>query len=235
MANERTYAILPCRELDESISFYETLGFKRTYRQIRPNPSAVVALEDIHIHLAGIDGFKPEDSYGSVIITVPDPDSLYRDFAAKLRGTYGKLPVTGIPRILRPRKKYGTVSGFSVVDPGGNWLRIYKLGDTEEEDSAKEVEGLAGFINVAARLGDARGDEALALKTLESGIKRFPDAPAIERAKAYLYRAELAVRTKNLKLAKSSFELVKLLKLTDDERASVADEFDHVEGLLKQE
>ena len=63
MANERTYAILPCQELDESISFYETLGFKRTYRQVRPNPSAVVALEDIHIHLAGIDGFNPADSY----------------------------------------------------------------------------------------------------------------------------------------------------------------------------
>ena len=90
MANERTYAILPCRELDESISFYETLGFKRTYRQVRPNPCAVVALEDIHIHLAGIDGFNPVDSYASVIIVVPDPDSLYRTFAARLRDTYGK-------------------------------------------------------------------------------------------------------------------------------------------------
>ena len=235
MANERTYAILPCKELDESISFYETLGFKRTYRQLRPNPSAVVALEDIHIHLAGIEGFKPEDSYGSVIIVVPDPDSLYRSFASKLRETYGKLPVAGIPRILRPRKQYGTVSGFSVVDPGGNWLRIYKLGDTEQEDSAKEVEGLAGFINVAARLGDARGDEALALKTLETGIKRFPEAPVIDRAKAYLYRAELAVRTKNLELARSSLTLTKSLKLTDDEKASVADEFTHVEVLLNQE
>jgi hypothetical protein len=194
-----------------------------------------VALEDIHIHLFGMDGFNPEDSYASVIITVPDPDSLYRDFASKLREVYGKLPVTGIPRITRPRKKYGTVSRFSIVDPGGNWLRISKLGDSEQEDSAKEVTGLAGFINVAARLGDARGDEALALKTLESGIKRFPDAPAIDRAKAYLYRAELAVRTKNIKLAKSSFELAKSLELSDDEKASVADEFGHVDGLLNQE
>lgn len=234
MANERTYAILPCRELDESISFYETLGFKRTYRQLRPNPCAVVALEDIHIHLGGIEGFKPEDSYGSVIITVPDPDSLYRDFASKLREAYGKLPVTGIPRITRPRKKYGTVSGFSVVDPGGNWLRISKQGDTEQEDSAKEVEGLAGFINVAARLGDAHGDEALALKTLESGIKRFPDAPAIERAKAYLYRAELAVRTKNHKLAKSSFELAKSFELTDEESSTIADELTHVKELVSK-
>ena len=170
MANERTYAILPCRDIDESISFYETLGFKRTYRQVRPNPSAVVALEDIHIHLAGIEGFNPADSYGSVIIVVPDTESLYRSFAAGLRAKYGKLPVAGIPRILRPRKKFGTVSGFTVIDPGGNWLRIYKLGDTEEEASTEKAEGLAQFIKVAARLGDAHGDEAMALKTLETSI-----------------------------------------------------------------
>ena len=52
MANERTYPLLPCRDIDESIAFYESIGFKKTYRQLRPNPSAVVALEDIHISSA---------------------------------------------------------------------------------------------------------------------------------------------------------------------------------------
>jgi catechol 2,3-dioxygenase-like lactoylglutathione lyase family enzyme len=235
MANERTYAILPCRDIDECIAFYESLGFKKTYRQIRPNPSAVVALEDIHIHFAGIEGFKPEDSYGSVIIVVPDPDTLYQAFAAGLRKTYGKLPVAGIPRILRPRKKYGTVRGFTVIDPGGNWLRIYKLGDTEEEAALEKVEGLAQIINVAARLGDAKGDEAMALKTLENGLVRFPEAPAIERARAYLYRAELAIRINNLELAQSSLALAKSLNLTDDEKATVTDEFTHVALLVNQE
>jgi hypothetical protein len=181
-----------------------------------------------------MDGFNPEDSYGSVIITVPDPDGLYRDFASKLRERYGKLPVTGIPRVTRPRKKYGTVSGFSIVDPGGNWLRISKSGDTEQEDSAKETEGLAGFINVAARLGDAHGDEVLALKTLEGGIKRFPDAPAIDRAKAYLYRAELAVRVNNVKLAKSSLAEAKSIEITEDESSAIADELAHVKELVSK-
>jgi catechol 2,3-dioxygenase-like lactoylglutathione lyase family enzyme len=234
MANERTYAILPCRDIDECISFYETLGFKKTYRQIRPNPCAVVALEDIHIHFGGIEGFKPEDSYGSVIITVPDPDSLYHAFAAGLRKAYGKLPVAGIPRILRPRKRYGTVRGFTVIDPGGNWIRIVKLGDTEQEATSEKVEGLAQIINVAARLGDAKGDEAMALKTLENGILRFPKAVAIERVKAYLYQAELAIRTNNHELAKSSLALAKSLKLTDDEKVAVLDEFTHVALLVNQ-
>jgi catechol 2,3-dioxygenase-like lactoylglutathione lyase family enzyme len=236
MANERTYSLLPCRDIDESIAFYESLGFKRTYRQVRPNPSAVVALEEIQIHLFGMDGFNPADSYGSVIVVVPDPDSLYHSFATGLRKTYGKLPVAGIPRILRPRKKYGTVRGFSVVDPGGNWLRIYKLGESEEENSAEKAEGLAQIIYVAARLGDARGDEALALKTLENGLARFGEtAGAMELAKAYLYRAELAVRTKDHELARSSLTEAESLTLTKDEKDLLTDEFTHVNELVHQE
>ncbi|MBC7876605.1 MAG: hypothetical protein H7Y59_05480 [Anaerolineales bacterium] len=234
MTNERTYPCLPCRELDESISFYKSLGFKQTYRQLRPNPYAVVALEEIHIHLFGMEGFNPADSYGSVIIVVPDPDSLYHDFAKGLRETFGKLPVAGIPRILRPRKKYGTVSGFSVVDPGGNWLRIYKLNETEEEDSPKIEEGLPQIILVAARLGDARGDEALALKTLENGLKRFKDAPAIDLAKAYLYRAELAIRTNNHRLSQASLTAAKSLELSEDEKTALADDFAHTTELVNQ-
>ena len=235
MANERTYPCLPCGNIDESIAFYESLGFKRTYRQTRPNPYAVVALEEIQIHLFGMEGFDPAESYGSVIVTVPDPDSLYHDFAAGLRKAYGKLPVAGIPRMTRPRKKYGTVRGFSVVDPGGNWLRIYKLGESEEKDSAEKAEGLTQIMYVAARVGDAHGDEALALKTLENGLVRFGEAAqAMDLAKAYLYRAELAVRTKDHELAHASMMAAKSLKLTDDEKASLADEFAHVSELVNQ-
>ena len=105
--------------------------------------------------------------------------------------------------------------GFSVVDPGGNWLRISKLGETEEDDSAEKAEGLAQIVYVATRLGDAHGDEALALKTLESGITRFgDDAPAVELARAYLYRAELAVRTDDPALARSSLAAAESLDLT---------------------
>jgi hypothetical protein len=196
----------------------------------------VVVLEDIQIHLFGMEGFDPVNSYGSAILAVPDPDGLYSAFAAGLRNAYGKLPVAGIPRILRPRKKYGTVRGFTVVDPGGNWLRVYKLGDSEEEDAAEKAEGLAQILSVAARLGDAHGDEALALKTLESGLRRFGHvAGAMELGRAYLYRAELAVRTQDHELARLSLTAAKSLELTDEERTALADEFAHVTELLSQE
>lgn len=232
MANERTYPCLPCSDIDQAIAFYEALGFTRTYRQLKPNPYAVVGREEIQIHLFGMPDFNPADSYGTVIIVVPDPDALYQAFANGLRAAYKKLPTVGFPRILRPRKKFGTVRGFSVVDTGGNWLRISKLGDTEEQAAEEKTTGLAGIILVAARLGDAHGDEAKALKTLENGLKRFPDAPMLDYARALLYRAELAVRLNDQDLAQSSFSSVLALELGEEERAMLADELAQTSELV---
>jgi catechol 2,3-dioxygenase-like lactoylglutathione lyase family enzyme len=55
----RTVPILPCADLDDSIAFYQALGFELTYRQHRPNPSAVVELGEIGIHLFELEGFDP--------------------------------------------------------------------------------------------------------------------------------------------------------------------------------
>ena len=233
MANERTYPLLPCADIDEAIKFYEALGFARTYRQLRPNPCAVVVREDFQVHLFGMPEFDPAQSYGSVIVVVPDVDALYHAFAAGLRAVYGKLPTVGFPRILRPRKKFGTVRGFSVVDVGGNWLRISKLGDTEEDKVEKNESGLAKILNVATRLGDAHGDEAKAIKTLESGLKKYPDAPVLDHARALLYHAELAVRLGKATLARSSLSTALALELADDERAILAPELAQTTELVK--
>jgi catechol 2,3-dioxygenase-like lactoylglutathione lyase family enzyme len=231
MANERTYPCLPCAELDPAIAFYEALGFAKTYRQLRPNPYAVMQREDLHVHLFGMAGFDPEQSYATAIVAVPDPDALYNSFAAGLRAAYGKLPVKGIPRVTRPRKRYGTVYGFSLVDVGGNWLRVSKLGEAEssaeEGGTSGKEKGLLGVLDVAARLGDAHGDERKALRTLESGLKRFPDASVIERARALLYRAELAVRLEDGELARASLEEAGGLAMSAPEREAIAGELAH--------
>ena len=231
MANERMYPMLPCRDLDEAIAFYEALGFSRTYRQLRPNPYAVVVREDMQVHLFAMPEFDPARSYGSVSVVVPDPDALYEAFAEGLRKAYGKLPVAGIPRMVRPRKRSGTVYGFSVVDVGGNWLRVSRVGDTEEAAERPDT-ALAKVLEVAARLADAHGDDAAALAKLQSGLSRHPEASVLDRARAILFRAELGVRLGKSSLARSSLSEVLEMKLTEDERALVAKELAHVEELV---
>jgi hypothetical protein len=225
------YPILPCPDLDAAIEFYAALGFTRTYRQLRPNPHAVVARDDMHIHLAGIDGFVPEDSYASVIIVVPDPDALYTSFAAGLREAYGRLPASGIPRLVRPRKRWGTVYGFSVVDVGGNWLRISRIGDQEAAPDATEP-GTQRVVEVAARLADAHGDDEAGFRTLDTWLSKDQDARPIDRARALLYHAELAIRLERLSVARASLDGVGALDLDADERASLADDIAHVTDLL---
>jgi catechol 2,3-dioxygenase-like lactoylglutathione lyase family enzyme len=232
MAHERTYPCLPCRELDDSIDFYESLGFRRTYRQVRPNPYAVVARMDLQIHLFGIDGFDPAESYGNAIVVVPDPDALYEAFAAGLRKRYGRLPIAGIPRIGRPKKRYGTVRGFSVVDPGGNWLRISKLGDREDDPSTPKQRSLDQIIEVAARLGDSHDDEPRALEVLIAGIRRHPDATPLQKARAHLYRAELEVRLGKAEAARRSLAAAADLQLSVGERAQLDKDFAYVTEIL---
>jgi catechol 2,3-dioxygenase-like lactoylglutathione lyase family enzyme len=232
MTGEVTVPILPSGDIDESIRFYEALGFERTYLQQRPNPYAVVARDDIQIHLFGLENFDPEKSHGNVIVAVPDPDELYEAFAVGLRARFGKLPSTGIPRILRPRKKLGTVRGFSVVDPGGNWLRISKLGDTEEDADHEKTTGLARVIDVAARLGDSKGDHVVAMRTLDNGLARFADAPAADRVRALLYRAELAVRMNDGVDASTSLNEAQAVELTDADRTVLESDVAHVTELV---
>lgn len=234
MQRSLTIPLLPCRLLDESISFYEALGFTRTYRQEKPNPYAAVQLDSIGIHLFGIDGFVPADSYGSALILVSDPDELYRAFAAGLRGTYGKLPAAGIPRILRPRKRHGTTYGFTVVDPGGNWLRFGTLAADEGEDEQDSpATGLAKVIENAGRMGDARGDEDIAIRLLTKGLARHPNAPALDRVRALLYLAQLGVRRQDAPLARTSFTTAMGIDLTPDDRTAVAEEIADTAELLE--
>lgn len=219
---ERTIPILPCGDLDHIVPFYESLGFVVTYRQQRPNPYLCVQRGGLDLHFFAVDGFRPEESMGSAIVLVPDTGRLFDEFAAGLRHRYGKLPVDGIPRITRPRRKQGTAGGFSVVDPGGNWLRISA---TADEDEGLPHYGVLDRVMLnAARQGDAHGDVGAAIAVLETGLSRHPEASAVERAPALVYLAELFVRTHDAARARATLAALDALGLDDAERTQVAGE-----------
>jgi hypothetical protein len=188
VANELTIPLLPCRDIDEITSFYETLGFSTTYRQTRPNPYVALRREDINLHYYGMDGHVPERSHSSCLIVVPDTGPLFEAFAAGMRAAHGEVPVSGIPRMTRPRLRNDRRTGFTVIDPGGNWIRITQ--STQEPESRTR---LGKAMENAARLADAKGDERQALKILEGALRRT-DGSEPELRDARAYRDELVER-----------------------------------------
>ncbi|UOX89600.1 hypothetical protein MUY14_02860 [Amycolatopsis sp. FBCC-B4732] len=189
MAGEVTTPLLPCGDVDEIAEFYAMLGFERTYRQLRPNPYVAVRREDLHLHFFGMPGFDPEQSYGTCLVQVPDIGALFEAFAAGMRAAHGKLLVKGIPRMTRPRvrKNMGGLTGFSVVDPGGNWIRI-----VSREQASLATTKLGRALENAVVQGDSRGDVAQAAKILSAALERErASAPAADVAAAEAYLAEL--------------------------------------------
>lgn len=225
---ESTIPLLPCRQLDDIVPFYEALGFEVTYRRQRPNPYLCVKRDGIDLHFFGVDEFRPEDSMGSVIILTSDSGSLYNAFASGLREVYGRIPTTGLPRITRPRRKQGTAAGFTVVDPGGNWLRVSVATGSEDDvdDAVDEASGnpFERVLLNAARQGDAHGDEVTAIGVLDSALIRHADASPAHRVPVLAYLAELLVRIGDHARARQVLLELGELELSAGDRKRMANE-----------
>ncbi|MGK8491299.1 VOC family protein [Nocardia asiatica] len=174
--------------------------------------------------------FRPEDCYGSCVVIVPDTQQLFEAFAAGMRAVHGKLLVSGIPRITRPRKRKNADnhSGFTVVDPGGNWIRFFRSSGTGGTD-APAVGKLAKALENAVVLSDSKGDNQQAVKILDATLAREQDrAPAVELVEALAYRAELAIRADDTTAAVDALARARAVPLTEAERSELAA---HLAGL----
>ena len=91
MADEITFPILPCRSIDETLTFYTALGFEITYKQARPNTYACVKREGIELHFFTLKGYEPKDSYSTCFVLVSDlaplPSGVQQRTAQPLRQT----------------------------------------------------------------------------------------------------------------------------------------------------
>jgi hypothetical protein len=185
VANEVTIPLLPCASIDEVAEFYVMLGFTITHRQRRPNPYLSVRREDVNLHFFGIRGHDPEQSYSSCLIQVDDTRELFEAFAHGMRTVYGMVPLSGIPRMTRPRR-----DGFLVVDPGGNWIRIVPTVREREPAPTR----LARALDSAVTLAGSHGAERQALRILEGALAREVHASEEERIQAEEFRAKLLAR-----------------------------------------
>lgn len=218
--------LLPCSSIDEMRDFYLPLGFEVTYRQLRPNPYLALQRGGIELHYFGIQGFKPEDSYGSCLVLVDDTEPLFEEFASGLRAQFGKLPLTGFPRITRPRrrKNAGMLSGFSLIDPSGNWIRVTNVHDSAQKEAAHGRGGkLAKALVDAVVFADSKGDVDQAVKILSRALKHeHSDTTTVERIEALAYLAELYVRGADLAAAMAVLDNIETAGLSDAELKSAA-------------
>ncbi|MFC4857129.1 hypothetical protein [Actinophytocola glycyrrhizae] len=233
MADEKTVPLLPCRSIDEIAEFYEMLGFTRLYRQVRPHPYVSLRREDLQLDFFSMPEFVPEDSYGTCVVLVPDTGALFGAFAESMRAAHGKLLVSGIPRMTRPRKRknVGGLSGFSIVDPGGNWIRFFAAGaepGTEEPATSK----LAASLRNAVVMGDSRGDDTQAARIIDTALRRDErTAPPADVLAALAYRAELAARTGDPADVRAFLARAGEIPLTDAERTALADTLTSLDDL----
>jgi hypothetical protein len=191
--------LLPCTSIDEMASFWVPLGTKVSYRQMKPNPYLALEREGgFVLHYFALAGFVSEESYSTCVVLVDDPGELFDEWAAGLRTRYGKLPLTGLPRITRPRRRKNADyrTGFSLVDPAGNWIRVIAARPTSAEPL--ENDPLSRALDNAVVLADSHGDVAQAHKILAGALARH-GAEGLEpqRAAAEEFLAELNARLAN--------------------------------------
>lgn len=238
---------LPCADVDRTAAFWTGLGLELTYRQLRPNPYVVVERGGLLLHYYGLPGLEPDANHSTCLVLVDDTAPAHAHFAECFRATGGKVPVAGLPRMTRPRKRANNagLSGFSLVDPDGNWIRFSRRPPSETvvpgpvgERGAWVSEGgghLARAIENAVVMADSHGDVAQARKALVGATVRHPDAPASDRAAAWSYLAELLVRLGDRDgLDRARDELVTLAEepaLTAEEGAMVTEALREIDAL----
>ena len=236
MAGEITTPMLPCAQIEEIMRFYEALGFRTTYRQKRPTGYAVMIREDLALHFFSMDGFVPADSYSSCLVGVPDANALYLAFREGLRSLYGKVPTSSIPRLTRPRKLRQNVTGFALIDPGGNWIRVHELArpDGAASEAAPRDTGrsaLAAALHGAALLGDSKGDFQAAAQLLDKALAGAGTASDADRIAALAYRAELAISLNDPSGAQRFLAQLGTIPLDEATRDAVQDDIARADDL----
>lgn len=187
-----TVPILQCLSLDDTLAFWELLGYKTTYYQNRPYKYGVVERACSALHFVHVKGLEPGKSYSGCLVTIKDVAALYATFTQSLRTHTGKVPITGLPRI--SKMKPGATR-FTVTDPSGNSVIFVTMGEADSEAfNEPEKEGLTPLqkaIALAIRLRDFKEDPAAAVKVLDTGLKKAVNELNIDLAHAHWIRSEL--------------------------------------------
>jgi hypothetical protein len=233
--NEKEWMSIPVLRsvsLDETLSFWESLGFERTYYQKSPYPYGVVSRGGYGIHFVHQKGLNPAESPYGCLVMVSDVQAVHQDFSNALRERLGRVPNKGLPRISRMRPQQ---TRFTLTDPSGNWVIFIQYGaeDSAAVEKSEDVNlvGLEKAIAKAIRFREFKEEPDGAAKILDIALEKYPDDKAFFRVQALLLRAEIALDMEETDKAKSALSDLRQIALTEADRAALSIELARAEEL----
>jgi catechol 2,3-dioxygenase-like lactoylglutathione lyase family enzyme len=104
--------ILPARNVDETIRFYERLGFSVVGRFGGKRRYLVLMRDDAELHFFLLPSLDPRTNINGCYLRIADADALYAEWRAVLDG------------LAPPQDRDWGLREFTLVDPSGNLLRV---------------------------------------------------------------------------------------------------------------
>ncbi len=218
--SESIIPMFPCGSLNETLDFYQTLGFEVTHQQEDPYLYAAVRRGGVELHFSKLTMWHTKNAV--CLIFVPRVAPYHQEFADALRARYGKVPTAGLPRITRLRRGQ---TRFHVFDPSGNVLLYINRDEPEMDYSGyqEKQSRLASAIDNAAFLRDTYVNDKGAALVLDKALAQKEASDPIDRARAIATRAELAVAMGDAERARALRLELRLISLSDEDR----DRFSH--------
>ncbi|MFG2891072.1 glyoxalase [Streptomyces sp. NPDC048248] len=222
-ANETLVPMLACVSPEETLEFYQALGFKVTYRQTKPYLYLALEWSGFALHFgrppAGVDPVN--EDVGGCLVIVDAVAPYHGSFTAAMRRTYGKVLSSGRPRITRYRPG---ASRFTLVDPSGNSIIFIQRDEPAELEygGSKTLTGLAKALDNARILREFKGDDRAAFRAVTSGLRRHgTTASAVDRALALATLMQLSTDLGEVDQIAAWEAELHAIELTDDERRQV--------------
>jgi hypothetical protein len=221
-------------DLEETASFWESLGFERSYFQKAPYPYVAMARGGYEMHFVGQKGLNPEESPYGCMILVGDVVAVHQEFSKAFKARLGRVPNKGIPRITRMRPKQ---TRFTVYDTSGNWVIFIQIGEEDtaavEKSEDSSLEGLEKAIAKAIRFREFKEEPDNAAKILDIALEKYKDDKLFFLAQALLLRAEIAIDLEEIEKAKNFLSRLRQLALSEEDRTNLQNEFERLDELEK--
>jgi hypothetical protein len=117
---ESAVPILPSRNLDETLAFYERLGFENRGGPPQEWNYLIIGRGDIELHFWSKPAVDPLTTDASCYLRVADADALYAEWE---RAGVPRDEATG-SRLEPPTDTDYGIREFALVDPSGNLVRV---------------------------------------------------------------------------------------------------------------